>query len=288
MHRRRFLQAGLSLGAATAAASAHALTPIKREQEARLKVSVAAYSYRQYLTGNPPRMTLPDFVDLCAKMGCDGVELTSYYFPGNVTTEYLVALKRQCYLLGLDVAGTSVGNSFTKPPGAERDQQVASVTRWIERGAVFGAPAIRVFAGSTPQGSTDDEARRWVGECLLECVPAAAEHGVMLALENHGGVTATADGVLAIIAQVESEWVGLNLDCGNYRTDPYAEIEKCAPYAVTTHIKTEVGGKAADLARIAEILKAAKYRGYLSLEYEAREDPMTAVPRIVAELRALT
>ncbi len=289
MNRRRFLQTSVSLGAAAGAAgAAHALAPIKRGlEEPRLKVSVAAYSFRQYLNGDPPRMTLPDFIDLCAKMGCDGVELTSYYFPRQVTTAYLAGLKRQCFLLGLDVSGTAAGNSWTKPPGPEREQQVAGVKRWIGYGAVLGAPAIRVFGGNTPQGSTDAEARRWVAECLTECALTGAEHGVMLALENHGGVTATASGVLAIIEQVESEWVGLNLDCGNFRTDPYAEIEQCAPYAVTTHVKSEIGGKPADLGRIAGILKAANYRAYLSLEYEAREDPMTAVPRLVDEIRAL-
>ena len=100
--------------------------------------------------------------------------------------------------------------------------------------------------------------------------------------------------MLRIIEQVkDSPWFGVNLDGGNFHTaDPYGDMEKCAPYAVTVQVKTEVtpkGGKKqpADLKRKVQILKNAGYRGYVTLEYEADEDPLTAVPRYIEELRSL-
>lgn len=292
--RRQFLRrAALVVTGSAVAGQAAAIEPVKRELSPSMRVSCCAYSYRKYLKGDQPEMTLLDFVTTCAEIGFDGVELTSYYFPRPVTPDYLRQLKRHCFLLGLDVSGTAVGNRFTMPPGPDRDRQVTAVKEWLAYGAQFGAPCMRVFAGGTPKDSTDEQARKWVAECLEECVPTAEEHGVVLALENHGGVTSTADGVLEILAQVDSEWVGANLDTGNFRTaDPYADIAKVAPYAVTTHVKTEVrpaGGQRgeADFGRIIEILRGVNYRGYLSIEYEAAEDPKTAVPRCARLLKEL-
>jgi sugar phosphate isomerase/epimerase len=84
----------------------------------------------------------------------------------------------------------------------------------------------------------------------------------------------------------------VNIDTGNFKTpDPYADIATIAPYGVVSQVKTEVspGGKKqeADLARVVKILKDANFHGYVALEYEAAEDPKTAVPRYVKELRKL-
>ena len=43
----------------------------------------------------------------------------------------------------------------------------------------------------------------------------------------------------------------------------------------------------ADLARVVNVLREARYSGYVVLEYEAAEDPMTAVPRHIKTLRGL-
>lgn len=294
MHNRReFLKKSVMLTAAgmVGGTAAHAIEPLKRSAPAQMKVSCAAYSFRQFLAGRNPTMTLEDFVAKCAAMGLDGTELTSYYFPQPVTTEYLLKLKKQCFLLGLDVSGTAVGNRFTLPPGEERNKQIALVKAWVDYAAVLGAPVIRIFAGNKPADATEEQARQWTIECIEECCAYAAQKGVFLALENHGGIVSTADQLLAIVKAVKSDWFGVNLDTGNFRSaDPYADLAKVAPYAVNVQVKTEVtpaGGKRteADFKRIVDILRQAGYRGYLALEYEAAENPMTAVPKAVEALK---
>jgi sugar phosphate isomerase/epimerase len=291
-NRRSFLRdSALVAAGAVAAGPASAIEPIVRKGEPRIKLACCAYSYRAYLKGDDATMTLDDFIETCAELGYDGVELTSYYFPNPVTPEYLQQLKRKAFLLGMDVSGTALGNNYCHPPGEARDKQIASTKEWLAHAGAMGAPCMRVFAGKAPDGVSEEQARKWVVECLEECSDAAAEHGVFLALENHGGVTATADGVLEMITAVKSEWCGLNLDTGNFRTeDPYADIAKVAPYAVTTHVKTDVrpaGGSSgpADFKRIVAILRAVDYRGYLSLEYEAKEDPITGVPKALERMK---
>lgn len=291
--RRGFLGRLAGAGALVASGgTAGAIEPIFRGKDARMKIACCAYSYRQFLTGERPSMTLEGFLDTCAGLGLDGVELTSYYFPPDADRGYMLGIRRRAFLLGLDVSGTAVGNRFTGPAGAEHDKQLTLVRTWIGHGEILGAPVIRVFAGNIPEGMTEDDAITLVAESCQACAEYGAQHGVMVALENHGGVTATADQVLRIVSMVDSDWFGVNLDTGNFHTaDPYADMAKVAPYTITTHIKTEVrpegkGAQPVDYGRVVSILREVGYRGYLSFEYEAAEDPMTALPRAVSELRA--
>jgi sugar phosphate isomerase/epimerase len=259
-----------------------------------MKLSCAAYSFRDQLTGKKaPQWTLDDFIEFCAAQGLEGTELTGYYFPKEVTSEYLSHIKHKTFLLGLDVSGTAIANNFCRPPGEERDKELSHVKRWIDYAAAFGAPCIRIFSGDVPKGHSEAEAIRWAIEGIEECCRYAGEKGVFLALENHGGISVPADRLLSIIREVRSPWFGINLDTGNFNSeDPYGDIAKVAPYAITVQVKTEITPKgsakqAADLARIIRILRDANYRGYVALEYEAAEDANTAVPRHLAELRRI-
>ncbi len=156
------------------------------------------------------------------------------------------------------------------------------------------APVIRIFAGNVPRGSTEDQAVAWTIEGINAVLPQAAKKGVILALENHGGITATPRKILRIVRAIESPNFAVNLDTGNFRgADPYAEIAEIAPYAQNVQVKTEIergGSRAkdeADLARILAILREVRYSGYVVLEYEGAEDPIAAIPRHIKALRKL-
>ena len=294
--RRNFLQstalAALS-GACLRSRSSWAIPPVGRTRPSHLKLSLAAYSYRQFLQAKPPKMDLFDFVNLCADMGLDGVELTSYYFPPEVDTEYLHRLKQHAFMLGLDVSGTSVGNNFCLPDGPARDAQLALVRKWVDNAAELDAPVIRIFAGNVAKGDAEDQAVERAIAGITASLPYAAERGVTLALENHGGITATPEKILKIVKGVDAPNFGVNLDTGNFHgDDPYEELAKLAPYAVNVQVKTEISRKGqrkepADLAKVIGLLREARYSGYVVLEYEAAEDPMKAVPHAIEALRAL-
>ncbi|REK12271.1 MAG: sugar phosphate isomerase/epimerase [Planctomycetota bacterium] len=291
--RRGFLGKAAALaGAATLwqQPSAQAIEPIKRNGNSFFKFSLAAYSYRGLLTAKSPQFTLDDFIADCAEMGLEGTELTSYYFPAEPTPEYLRHLKQHSFLLGLDISGTAVRNDFCFPAGEKRDAELAHVKRWVDYAEIMSAPVIRIFSGHA-HGTSDKEAHRLAVEGIEECCQYAGEHGVYLALENHGGLTTTADGLLALVRDVQSPWFGVNLDTGNFRSaDPYADLARLAPYAVNVQVKVSIhpeGGKRqqADFSRLAQIVGDAGYRGYIVLEFEEREDPREACPRYMDELR---
>ena len=288
--RRGFLSRAGAAAAGLAAGAAGAIEPIVRKGPARLKLGVCAYSYRSLLTRKEEPMTLEGFLEKAAELDFDGVELTSYYFK-DTSPEFLRRIRARAFALGLDVASAAVGNNFCLPAGPARDKQIASVKTWVEHAEALGAPVMRVFAGGKQKGQSDEEAHKLLVDTVEECCAYAGEHGVFLALENHGGLTATGEGTLKILRDVKSPWFGANLDTGNFHSaDPYAEIAAVAPYAITTHAKVEVsaaGQKAelADFPRIVKILREAGYRGYLNIEYEAKEDALTGVPRAAKAIR---
>jgi sugar phosphate isomerase/epimerase len=289
MDRRGFLQTGAALAAASLIPAEAKSAPAPAAQ--KYKLSLAAYSMRQYLDLKNPKMKLEEFIEKCAEWDCDGTELTEYYFQKPVTPEYLTRIKRTAIKAGLPITCTPVGNTFTLPPGEARDKQIENMKRWIDVSAELGSPAIRIFAGGVPKGSTEDEARKWCIECIKISLDHAAKRGVFLALENHGGIVATAEGMLAILEEVRHEWLGVNLDSGNFHTpDPYGDLEKIAPYAVTCQLKCEIspaGGKKqdADYGRIVDIMRKAKYRGFITLEYEAAEEPTVGIPKHLEAIR---
>jgi sugar phosphate isomerase/epimerase len=283
-----------AIAGACAASPAHAIPVVARTGKPRLRLGLAGYSLRDHLTGKlSPAMTLDDFVERAAAWEVDAVELTSYYFPPDFTPAYLAGLKRHCHLLGIDVSTTPIRNTFTYPAGPEREKEIAHVKRWLDVAADLGSPAIRIFAGDAQKGQSEAEARRHCVECIDACADHAARRGVFLALENHGGVVSEPDGLLEIVHAVRSDWFGVNLDTGNFHgPDPYADLARCVPYAVTAQVKVEMQAKGgpkleADFGRLVRMLREANYRGYVTLEYEAAEAPLTAVPRYLDRLRAL-
>ena len=162
--------------------------------------------------------------------------------------------------------------------------------RWVDRAEVLGAPVIRIFSGQ-PHDTTVEEAHRLAVAGIEECCDYAGHHGVFLALENHGGLTARPDGLLALVRDVKSPWFGVNLDTGNFHGDDvYADLASLAPYAINVQVKVSVSGpdgkrRNADFARLARILNDAGYRGYIVLEYEEPGEPIADCARYVDEIR---
>jgi len=300
--RRSFVSRGGAFGIAMATAIAtgeiailsqesFAIDPFERPKPGRLRLSLAAYSLRDFLKGSRDGWDMFRFVDYCHQLGIPGAELTSYYFPADVTSEYLHQLKAHCHGRGVTITGGAIANDFCQSDPAKLRKDIESTKLWIDRYEKLGANVIRIFAGSQPK---DDSWSSTVARCVAavdEVGDYAAKRGMFLGLENHGGVTAKADGLLEIIKRVKSAGVGVNLDSGNFRSssDPYAELAQIAPYAVNAQLKVEMfpNGKQemADLPRVLRLLSESGYSGWVALEYEAAEPPLEAIPKWVQALK---
>ncbi|HSG72245.1 MAG TPA: sugar phosphate isomerase/epimerase family protein, partial [Planctomycetaceae bacterium] len=140
------------------------------------------------------------------------------------------------------------------------------------------------------EGYTDDQGFEWVIDSLEKCLKKAEECGVVLGLENHWGLGRTAEGVLRIVDAIDSPWLQVTLDTGNFLENMYEQQKLMAPKTVYVQAKTYYGGGTwytldIDYPRVAEILRSVDYRGYISLEFEGKEDVRTAIPKSLELLR---
>ena len=267
-------------------------------------IAVSTYSFWRYRAA---RMRIEDCIDSAAEMGFDAVEILEKQMHRK-DDAYLQSLKRRAFVAGLSLCGMSTHQDFVSPKAEDRKANVGMTIRSIELAYSLGIPTIRVNTGrwgtsrsfnelmknrgvEPPlDGYTDEDAYPWVIDALKKCLPAAERCGVVLGLENHWGLGLTPQGVLRIVDAIDSPWLQITMDTGNFLEDPYERLEMIAPKTVFVQAKTYFGGGTwytldLDYGRIAGILRKHKYRGYVSLEYEGREDARTAIPKSLALLR---
>ena len=240
-------------------------------------------------------------------MGFDAVEILHIQMTRE-DNGYLQRLKRQAFVNGLALCGFSTHQGFVTPSKERRQKNIDHTLHCIELAYRLGIPTMRVNTGRwgtsgsfnelmkkrgiepTLKGYTDDDAFGWVIGSFEKCLKKAEECGVVLGLENHWGLGRTAEGVLRIIKAIDSPWLQATMDTGNFLENPYDSLAKMAPKTVYVQAKTYYGGGTwytleLDYDRIAGILRKHKYRGYISLEFEGKEDLRTAVPKSLALLR---
>ena len=270
-----------------------------------IKIAVSTYSYWHFKT---PKFPVEKVIADAARLGFDGVEILHRQMDDESPT-YVNRLKQAAFRNGLALPMLSIHQDFISEKPEERAQAVAHTNKCIELAERLGIPSIRLNSGrwnTIPsfddlmkvkgdeppiKGFTDEDAFKWCIEGIQACLPAAEKAGVLLALENHWGLTTKTENLLRIFKSVNSPWLGINLDTGNFAVDPYPEIEKLAPHASIVQAKTYYGGGEwytldLDYKRIAKTLRSAGFKGWVSLEMEGKEDPATAVPKSLEVLRA--
>lgn len=299
IHRRRFLRRSLGRAAVSAAVlvrsgAAFAQGKVVRNAGARMKLGLNAFSFDRPLRDGS--MTLEDVVVFCAQRGIDALDATGYYFPGYPkvpSEEYIYNLKRKAFVNGIAICGTGVRNDFTVPDTARRKSDVQLVKDWIEVAVKLGAPVIRVFTGArAPDGYSFDQVLEWMVPDFKECAAYGKQRGVIIGLQNHNDFLKTAAETIRVVNAVNSEWFGVILDVGSLRqADPYEEIEKLLPYAVSWQLKENVGigGKEVptDLRRVKAIIDKGGYRGFLPIETLGQGDPRAKVATFVEQVRTV-
>ena len=255
----------------------------------RLKTAICAYSFRDALGAG--KLTYEDLVDMAVENEVDGLDLTVYWFPAEGREQFLMSLRRKAYLNAVELPSIAIRTDLCRKDARDQERESAWLDYWVDVSHKLGASHIRVFGGNVPEGASEKEAAGWVAKILERSADYAASKGVILGLENHGGITLRAERIVEIVEAVDHPFVGINLDTGNFKSDIYEQIEMCAPYAVNTQFKVNVDDagvtKESDWKRVVGILSDAGYRGYMALEYEAEEDPFTAVPKHLKRLNAL-
>ena len=272
----------------------------------RNKIGVSTYSFWQF---NGPKENSPieDCIEKSARMGFDGIEFLLVQMQSEENS-YLQKLKRQAFHAGLDIMGFSTHQGFVYPDKKARDEEIAKTIRQIELAYQLGIPTMRLNTGRWNttksfddlmankgiepilEGYTIDQGFEWVIDAIGQCIPTAEKCGVVLGLENHWGLGRTAGGVLRIVDAINSPWLQITSDTGNFLENQYEQLEMMAPKTFLIQAKTYFGGGKwytldIDYNRVAAIFRKVDYRGYVSVEFEGNEVPMTAVPKSLELIR---
>jgi L-ribulose-5-phosphate 3-epimerase len=269
-------------------------------------IGVSTYSFWQF---NGPKEDTP--IEYCieqaARMGFDGIELLLIQMISEERS-YLNKLKKLAFHSGLDLMGFSTHQGYVFPEKEKREEEIRKTIHQIELAYELGIPTMRLNTGRwgtsgsfdelmanrgiepVLPGYTEDDGFSWVIDAIEKCVYKAEECGVVLGLENHWGMGRTAEGVQRIVDAIDSPWLMVTLDTGNFLEDPYDQLEQLAGKAILIQAKTYYGGGKwytldLDYPRIGEIMREAGYKGYISLEFEGNEDPLIAVPQSFEVLR---
>lgn len=270
-----------------------------------MKLGVSTYSYWHFKTEKVP---IEHVIEETAKLELDGIEILHRQMESEASA-YLQKLKRHAFIHGLDLYALSIHQSFVSPEAEKRQKDINHTIHCLRLAHELGIPSIRLNSGRwntiksfddlmKTEGKepalpdyTEDDAFDWVIASIEKCLPDAEKYGVILGLENHWGLTCTAEGVNRIVSAIDSEWLKVTMDCGNFLTDPYDKLTQIAPEAVLVHAKTYYGGGEwytleLDYTKIGEILRDVGFQGYISIEFEGKEDAHTGVPKSVEMLRS--
>ncbi len=272
------------------------------------RIAVATYSFWRFKEGL--KLPIETCIDEAARIGFDAVDILLRQIENeeNVDNAYLQKLKRHALVNGVDLCCLSTHQGFVYPDEARRQANIDLTIRQIETAYRLGIPVIRINTGRwgttrsfddlmanrgiepVLPGYTEEDGFKWVIDSIEKCLPKAEECGVILGLENHWGLARTPEGLLRIVNTIDSPWLKVLLDTGNFLEDPYDKLEMCAPQTVFMQAKTYYGGGLwytldLDYERIARIMKKHNYQGYVSLEFEGNEDWQTALPKGLALLR---
>jgi sugar phosphate isomerase/epimerase len=256
------------------------------------------------------KMSYEDAVRVLADLGLEGMDMTGYWLPpllpfkpgiksqavsemvrqtpANPSSQWLASLRSAAYRNGVHIYSVGSPVKMAQPTAELRQKEIAFAKKWIDIADQLGAGHVRVFGGGIAPGATEAQAVDWAVEVYKPALDYAGAKGICLGLEDDDELTRTSDQLFTILTKVNHPSARINLDCGNFRKDGYKEVERCAPYAAATHIKTNMStpdGKRepADWVKLFGVLANSGYRGFVSIEIEPY-DKDNPVPRYAAEL----
>ena len=269
-------------------------------------IGVSSYSFWQFR--NEELRDLEKNIELAGSWGFDAFEILHRQMTDE-SPAALQKLKRRALVNGLSLCGFSTHQTFVSPDPSERQKNIDHTIRCLEMAYALGIPTMRVNTGRwntiknfdelmknrgiEPRlpGYTEDDGFSWVIGSFEKLLPVAEKTGVVMGLENHWGLGLTAEGVLRVVDALKSPWLQVTLDTGNFLEEPILpKLELLAEHAVLVQAKTYYGGGIwyqleLDYPAIASMLKKHHYKGFVSLEFEGKEAPLTAIPKSLAMLR---
>jgi 3-oxoisoapionate decarboxylase len=281
-----------------------------------VKVGIDSYCYHRFFgevypqqQAPPRRLSLEDFLSRARELDVDGVSLESCFFP-RFDSSYLAGIKKL-----LDGFGFDRVYAWGHPDGLEgglNERAYEDMVASIEHARAIGADVMRVVGSSLMFRNQPHQPQlERLTRMFSDAMKLAEKSGVRLAVENH--IDFNSDEMLSLIRAVDSPFLGINFDTGNFvrlLDDPIKGMEKLAKHVYATHIKdlkpqkgvaadewyffscTPVGDGIVDNLQLARLLARVGYQGFLAVEidflhpdYHGDEDG--AVAQSIRELKKI-
>jgi len=315
MKRRSLIK---SIGAAALGVPLTGCSSLSSNSESSNKIKknpigVSTYSFWQF---NGRETPIEYCIEKASEFGFDGVELLLIQMESEENS-YLQKIKKKAFDAGLNIMGLSTHQSFVSPDPLKRKENIDLTKHQIEIAHSLGIPTIRINTGrwgttkpigdksefdvlmdnkgveSVIEGYTEEDGFKWVIDSIAECIPTAEKNGVVLGLENHWGLGLTSKGVMRIVNAINSPWLSVTLDTGNFFDNREEQLKELAPHTCLIQAKTYYGGAKwpafneinMDYPSIGELMRNNNYKGYISLEFEGNADANIAIPQSLELLR---
>jgi len=183
-------------------------------------------------------------LEFCAAEGIVSVEAEVHpqaprHFRLDMSTTDLDRALRLATKLGVTFDALSLGNDFTTSP-ENLPREVEHVMAGLAFAKRIGASRVRIFAGWKRPADMNDVIFARMIDAISAVARRAESLGVGLAVENHGGITATADDVRHILRAVKHPRVGLLYDPANFvrsGQDALLALGELRDFIVYTHAK---------------------------------------------------
>ena len=265
-----------------------------------MKLSICHYSYHR--TWESKNWGCTDLAKAVKSQGVGAVDFHARFVgdPDTAARRIQEALSES----GLELSGVSLSNNLFQE-GEQFEEEIKQTIRWIRVAAEVSAPVSRIFGGSIDDRSNQshlDAGFSRIIDGLGRLALEAEKYGVILGLENHGGLPCSAEEQIDVIRKINSAHLRATVDIGNYMSCGQDSLESCkisAPYAAYVHVKDFVkkkssenpwgweieasilGAGVVDVPGCLSVLAEAGFDGHVALEYEAKPEEETAVPESI-------
>ena len=280
-----------------------------------MKISVSSYSFYQYIKAG--KLTQLECVARAKEMGFDAIEFTELNGDTLDEQKALAAeIKKEADRVGIEINAYTIGANLYHDCTEDSEREVARLCGQLEVAKLLGAKVMRhdvcYKLGKSGRARSFELMLPVIAENARKVTEYAETLGIRTCTENHGFIAQDSDRVEKLFNTVAHDNYGLLVDMGNFLCadeDPIRAVSRVAPYAVHVHAKdfiyfdeavegrtimtrganyiagTVIGEGVVPVRQCLKILKRAGYDGYVSIEYEGREDCIAGIARGLENLK---
>lgn len=294
----RWLERSVALAAPEASAAG---PDLRFPATPRARIAVSSWPFRAYVESptnsdrNPklPGMDLIDFAAHVVKeFNIRNIEPIFNQFR-STDPQYLRDFRAAVEKAGSHVVNIPVDSedSLYDPDPAARKKAVEFGKRWVDIAVAIGSPGIRNGIARSRKAAPDVDL---TAQGLRQIVDYAAQRNIVVALENDDLVSEDAFFVVKVIEKVNTPWLRALPDFCNSMLTGNAAFDYRAVTAMFRHAynichvkRTEEGDDrklyTISLPKTFDILKASRFRGYCSMEWEGIGNPYAGVRKLIQE-----